>query len=126
MDYVDGECILSEDKGNEEGQIQDQIGRCGGMQFLLCNGIRIFIEAFQTIESGTQSIRESCCRTWKHVQFEGVSEDVNSQGEFYIIRRARGMYTTPSPRMEEVEQLCSAIDFIVHEHKENGCVPFQK
>ena len=59
------------------------------MQFLLCNGIRIFTEAFQTIESGTQSIGESCCRTWKHVQFEGASEDVSSQGEFYIIRRGR-------------------------------------
>ena len=54
MDYVDVECILLEDRGNEEGQIQDQIGRRGGMQFMLCNGIRIFTKAFQTlIESGT-------------------------------------------------------------------------
>ena len=64
MDYADAECILLQDRGNEEGQIQDLIGRCGGMQFLLYNGIRIFTKVFQTIESGTQNIQESCCRTW--------------------------------------------------------------
>ena len=73
---------------------------------MLCNGIRIFIEAFQTIESGTQSVRESCRHTWKHVQFEGASEDVSSHGEFYSIHRRCGMYTTSSPGMEEVGQLC--------------------
>ena len=52
MDYADVECILLEERWNEQGQI----GWRGGMQFLLCNGIRIFIEAFQTIESGIQSI----------------------------------------------------------------------
>src|SRR5450759_3206723 len=96
------------------------------MQFLLCNGIRIFTEAFQTIESGTQSVRKSCRRTWKHGQFEGASEDVSSQGEFYSICRRRGMYTTPSPGTEEVGQFCSAVDFIAHEHNEGGCVPFRK
>jgi hypothetical protein len=97
MDYADAECILLEDRGNEEGQIQHQIRRRGGMQCLLCDGIRILSEAFQTTESGTQSVRESSNRTWEHVQFEGVSEYVGSQGEFYSIRRRRGMYTTPSP-----------------------------
>jgi hypothetical protein len=71
VDYADAECILPKDKGNEDGQIQHQIGRCGGMQCLLCNGIGILSEAFQTIESGTQSVRESGNRTWEHVQFEG-------------------------------------------------------
>ena len=52
MDYVDAKCILLEVKGNEEGQIQHQIKQCRGMQFLLCNSIRIFVEAFQAIESG--------------------------------------------------------------------------
>ena len=126
MDYVDAKCILSEDIGNEEGQIQHQIGRRRGMQFLLYNGIRIFAEVFQTIKSGTQSIRESGSYTWEDVQFEGVSEDVRSQGEFYSIHRRRGMYTTPSPGTKEVGQLCSAVDFIAHEHHEGGCVPFYK
>jgi hypothetical protein len=31
VDYADAECILLEDKGNEEGQIQHQIGRRRGM-----------------------------------------------------------------------------------------------
>ena len=31
MDYADSECILLENRRNEEGQIQDQIGRHGGM-----------------------------------------------------------------------------------------------
>jgi hypothetical protein len=59
VDYADAECILPEDRGNEERQIQHQIGRRGGMQCLLCDGIRILSEAFQTTESGTQSVRES-------------------------------------------------------------------
>jgi hypothetical protein len=78
VDYPNDECILLEDRENEEGQIQHQIGRRGGMQCLLCNGIRIFSEAFQTTESGTQSVWESGSRTWEHVQFEGASEDVGS------------------------------------------------
>jgi hypothetical protein len=78
VDYVDAECILPKDRGNEEGQIQHQIGRRGGMQCLLCDGIRILSEAFQTTESGTQSVRESSSRIWEHVQFEGASEDVGS------------------------------------------------
>ena len=126
MDYADTECILLEDRGNEERQIQHQIGRPRGMQFLSCNGIRIFAEAFQTIKSGTQSVHESGSCTWKHVQFEGASEDVNSQGEFYNIRRRRGMYTTPSLGTEEVGELCSAIDIIAQEHHEGGCIPFCK
>jgi hypothetical protein len=126
VDYADAECILPKDRGNEEGQIQHQIGRRGGMQCLLCDGIRILSEAFQTIVSGTQSVQESGSRTWKHVQFEGASKDVGNQGEFYIIRRRCGMYTTPSPGTEEGGQLCSAVDFIVHEHHEGGCVPFYK
>jgi hypothetical protein len=126
VDYADTECILPEDRGNEEGQIQHQIGWRGGMQCLLCNGIRILSEVFQTTESGTQSVQESGSRTWKHVQFEGVSKDVDSQGEFYSICRRRGMYTTPSPGTEEGGQLCSAVDFIAHEHHEGGCVPFRK
>ena len=60
------------------------------------------------------------------MQFEGASEDVSSQGEFYNICRRRGMYTTPSLGTEEVGQLCSAVDFIVHEHKEGGCVSLHK
>jgi hypothetical protein len=48
VDYADAECILPKDIGNEEGQIQHQIGRLGGMQCLLCDGIRILSEAFQT------------------------------------------------------------------------------
>jgi hypothetical protein len=56
VDYTDAECILPKDRGNEEGQIQHQIGQHGGMQCLLCDGIRIFLEAFQTTESGTQSV----------------------------------------------------------------------
>jgi hypothetical protein len=126
VDYADAECILLEDKGNEEGQIQHQIGRRGGMQCLLCDGIRILSEAFQTTESSTQSIRENGSRTWEYVQFEGASKDVGSQGEFYNIHRRRGMYTTPSPGMEEGGQLYSAVDFIAHEHHEGGCVPFRK
>ena len=50
MDYTYAKCILLENKGNEEGQIQHQIGWHGGMQCLLCNGIRIFAEAFQTTD----------------------------------------------------------------------------
>ena len=123
MDYVDEECILSKDRGNEEEQIQEKIG---GMQFLLCNGIRIFAEAFQTIENGTQSVRESCHCTGEHVLFEEASKDVSSQREFYGICRRCGMYTTPSPGTKEVGQHCSAIDFIAHEHNEGGCVPFRK
>jgi hypothetical protein len=73
-----------------------------------------------------QSVRESGSRTWEHVQFEGASEDVGSQGEFYSIRRRRGMYTTPLPGTEEGGQLCGAVDFIAHEHHEGGCVPFYK
>ena len=65
MDYVEAKCILSETIGNEEGQIQYQIGRCGGMQCLLCNGIRIFLEAFQTTKSGTQSVQESGSCIWE-------------------------------------------------------------
>jgi hypothetical protein len=80
--YADAKCILLEDRGNEEGQIQHQIGRHGGMQCLLCDGIRIFSEAFQTTESGTRSVRASGSRTWEHVQFEGASADVGSQREF--------------------------------------------
>jgi hypothetical protein len=60
------------------------------------------------------------------VQFEGASKDVGSQGEFYNIRRRRGMYTNPLPSTEEGGQLCSAIDFIAHEHHESVCVPFRK
>ena len=67
------------------------------------------------------SVRESCRCTWKHVQFEG-----SSQGEFYSICRRRKMYTIPSQGTEEVGQLCSAVDFIAHEHIEGGCVPFRK
>jgi hypothetical protein len=126
VDYADAECILSKDIGNEEGQIQHQIGRRGGMQCLLCDGIRILLEAFQTTESDTQSVRESGSCTWEHVQFEGTSEDVGSQGEFYSIRRRRRMYTTPSPGTEEGGQLCSTVDFIIHEYHEGGCVPFCK
>ena len=124
--FANVECILSEDKGNEEGQIQHQIGRRGIMQCLLCNGIRILSEVFQTTESSTQSVRESGSRTWEHVQFEGASKDVGSEGEFYNICRRRGMYTIPSLGIKEVGQLCSAVDFIVHEHQEDGCVPFCK
>jgi hypothetical protein len=58
VDYVDAECILPKDRGNEEGQIQHQIGRCGSMQCLLCDGIRILSEAFQTSESGTECTGE--------------------------------------------------------------------
>ena len=76
-----------------------------------CDGIRIFAEAFQTIESGTQSVQESGSRTWEHVHFEGASEDVSSQEEFYSIRRRRGMYTTPLLGTKEVGQLCSIVDF---------------
>jgi hypothetical protein len=126
VDYKDAECILSEDRGNEEGQIKHQIGRRGSMQCLLCDGIRILSEVFQTTESGTQSVRESGSRTWEHVQFEGASEDVGNHGEFYSIHRRRGMYTTPSPGTEEGGQLCSAVDFIAYEHHEGGCVPFRK
>jgi hypothetical protein len=126
VDYTDAECILPKDRGNEEGQIQHQIGRHGGMQCLLCDGIRILSEAFQTTKSGTQSVRESGSRIWEHVQFEGASEDVGSHGEFYSIRRRRGMYTTPSLGTEEGGQLCSAVDFIAYEHHEGGCVPFYK
>jgi hypothetical protein len=96
------------------------------MQCLLCDGIRILSEAFQTTESSTHSVRESGSRTWEHVQFEGASKDVGNQGEFYSIRRRCGMYTIPSPRTEEGGQLCSAVDFIAHEHHEGGCVPFRK
>ena len=60
------------------------------------------------------------------MQFEGASEDVSSQREFYIIHRRCGMYTTPSPGKEEVGQLCSAVDFIIHEHKEGGYIPLHK
>jgi hypothetical protein len=126
VDYADVECNLLENRGNEEGQIQHQIGRRGGMQCLLCNGIRILSEAFQTTESGTQSVRESGSSTWEHVQFEGASEDVDSHGEFYSIRRRHGMYTTPSPSTEEGGQLCSAVDFIAHEYHEGGCVLVRK
>jgi hypothetical protein len=93
---------------------------------LLCDGIRILLEVFQTTKSGTQSVRESGSCTWKHVQFEGASEDVGSQGEFYSIRKRHGMYTTPSLGTEEGGELCSAVDFIAHEHHEGGCVPFRK
>jgi hypothetical protein len=126
VDYADAECILLEDRGNEEGQIQHQIGRRGSMQCLLCDGIRILSEVFQTTKSGTQSVRESDSRTWEHMQFEGASEDVRSQGEFYSIRRRRGMYTTPSPSTEEGGQLCSAVDFIAHEHHEGGRVGYRR
>ena len=78
MDYANAECILPKDIGNEEGQIQHQIGWHGGMQCLLCDGIRILSEAFQTTESGTQSVEESSSRTWKHVQFEGASKYVGN------------------------------------------------
>jgi predicted ATP-dependent Lon-type protease len=73
------------------------------MQCLLCDGIRILLEVFQTTKSGTQSVRESGSCTWKHVQFEGASEDVGSQGEFYSIRKRHGMYTTPSQVRKKVE-----------------------
>jgi hypothetical protein len=63
VDYTDTECILPEDRGNEVRQIQHQIGQLGGMQCLLCDGIRILLEAFQTTESGTQSVQESGIRT---------------------------------------------------------------
>jgi hypothetical protein len=43
VDYADVECILPKDRGNEEGQIQHQIKRHGGMQCMLCDGIRIFL-----------------------------------------------------------------------------------
>jgi hypothetical protein len=46
--------------------------------------------------------------------------------EFYSIRRRCGMYTTRSPGTEEGRQLCSAVDFIAHEHHEGGCVLFSK
>jgi hypothetical protein len=86
----------------------------------------ILSEAFQTTESGTQSIRESGSRIWEHMQVEGASEDVGSQGEFYSICRRRGMYTTPSLGTEEGGQLYSVVDFIAHEHHKGGCVPFRK
>jgi hypothetical protein len=126
VDYADAECILPKDRGNEEGQIQHQIGRRGSMQCLLCDGIRILSEAFQTTESGTKSVQESGSCTWEHVQFEGASEDVGSQGEFYNICRRCRMYTTPLLGTEEGGQLCSAVNFITHEHHEGGCVPFCK
>jgi hypothetical protein len=50
VDYADVECILLEDGGNEEGQIQHQTGRRGGMQCLLCDGIRILSEAFKQLK----------------------------------------------------------------------------
>jgi hypothetical protein len=92
----------------------------------IMRGIRILSEALQTTESGTHSVWESGIRTWEHVQFEGASEDVGSQGEFYSICRRRGMYTTPLPCKEEGGQLYSTVDFIAHEHHEGGCVPFRK
>jgi hypothetical protein len=82
VDYADAECILPKDKGNEEGQIQYQIGQRGGMQCMLCDGIKILSEVFQTTESGTQSVRESGSRTWKHVQFEGASKMLAARESF--------------------------------------------
>jgi hypothetical protein len=36
------------------------------------------------------------------------------------------MYTTPSPSTEEGGQLCSAVDFIAHEHHEGGRVGYRR
>ena len=126
MDYTDVECILPDNRGNEEGQIQHKIGWHAGMQCLLCDGTRIFSKVFQTTKSGIQSVRESSSRTWKHVQFEGASEDASSQGEFYSICGRRMMYTIPLPGTKKGGQLCSAVGFIIHEHHKGGCIPFHK
>jgi hypothetical protein len=49
---------------------------------MLCSNSRIFLEAIQTIESGTPSVRESCSCTWEHMQVEGATKDVGSSREF--------------------------------------------
>jgi hypothetical protein len=84
----------------------------------------ILSEAIQTIESGTPSVQESCSCTWDHVQVEGASKDVDSSREFSGVHRRGWMYTTTSTGTAEGGQLCSAFDFVAHEHHEGGCVPF--
>jgi hypothetical protein len=91
---------------------------------VLCNNPRILSEAIQTIESGTPSVRKSCSCTWKHLQVEGTSEDVSSSREFLGVCRRGWMHRTSSANTAEGGQLCSAVDFIAHEHHKDGCVPF--
>jgi hypothetical protein len=91
---------------------------------MLCNSSRILSKAIQTIESGTPSVWENCSCTWKHVQVEGGSKDVRSSREFSGIHWKGWMYTTASTSTAEGGQLCSAVDFIAHEHHEGGFVPF--
>jgi hypothetical protein len=91
---------------------------------MLCNSLRILLEAIQTLESGTPSVWKSCSCTWKHVQVEGTSKDVDNPREFSGVCRRGWMYTTASTNTAEGGQLSSAIDFIAHENHKGGCVPF--
>jgi hypothetical protein len=58
------------------------------------------------------------------MQVEGASEDVSSSREFLGVCRRGWMHRTSSANTAEGGQLCSAVDFIAHEHHKDGCVPF--
>ena len=119
MDFIDVEKILFANGGDKEGQIQHEIGQCGGMQCVLCNNPRILLEAIQTIQSSTPSIQKSCNYIWKLVQVEGTSKDVSSSREFSRVCRRGWVHTTSSANMAEGRQLYNAVDFIIHKHHDS-------